>query len=129
MDKNTSSSGGTGWKLLVGSGFSAVAGLFLVVLMPDLLIVFFFVLFVVSMVLLVLESIGAKRHGDEWVDWRTEPVEPVQNLSPKPERAPLFSEVADPENFPHKLPTAWKRRKSIKERHRFVTDRKGLPGG
>lgn len=124
MDQQAPSSRLRGWLVLMFSGLAAVICLVSVAFFPDLLILFFFVLFVLSMTFLILELIGAKTHGDEWVDWRTEPVEPIAGLHDEPERAPLFRDVADPETFPRRLTTAWKRRVPLKKRNRFFSNRR-----
>ncbi len=124
MNRPSQPSPGAGWKLLFLSGLGGVLALLLIVLVPDVLVVIFAVLFAVSMVFLLLEFIGFKQHGDEWVDWRSEPVEPIDDQPRKTERVPSFGEVANPDNWPRRLPTAWKRRKPLKERNRFFSNRR-----
>jgi hypothetical protein len=111
------------------SGVVAILALAALLLIPEfvarfILVIIFAALFLGAMIFLVLELFGLKKHGDEWIDWREDPVEPLDQVENDPERSPLFSEVADPEKFPRRLPTAWKRRVPLKKRNRFFSNKR-----
>ena len=129
MTDESTRSVGTAWRPLAVSGVVATLALAALLLVPEfvarfILVVVFAALFLGAMIFLFLELFGLKRHGDEWTDWREDPVEPLDHVENDAKRSPLFSEVADPEKFPRSLPTARKRRIPLKERNRFFSDRR-----
>ena len=130
MDRDRSSPRLRGWQIVVLIGVGALV-IFILVLAaifsrPStvLLSIPFTIVFLIAMADVVLEVIGLRRHGDEWVDWRSEPVEPIEGLHDEPPKSPLFRDVANPENFPRRLIMAWKRRVPLKKRNRFFSNRR-----